>query len=95
MTLLGHLPARLQWLRGPTGSIVAHWLAAAVGSGLGHLLVYTSHGWSWGAEVAAVVIVLAFAIREWFDWWLTGRRTDEAVQDLLGPVANMLYVLVL
>lgn len=61
-----------------------------MGSALGHLLP-----WSWGAEVAAVVIVAAFAVREGLEWWLAGHRTDEAVGDMLGPVANMLYVLVL
>lgn len=89
MTLLDRLPARLQWLRGRTGSVVAHWGVAVVGTSLGHLLP-----WVWGAEVASVAIVLAYGVREWFQWFLW-QKTDEAVEDMLGPVLNMLYVLVL
>lgn len=89
MALLDRLPPWLQWFRGRTGSVVAHWGVAVVGTSLGHLLP-----WGWGAEGAAIAIALAYGIREWFEWFLW-EKTDEAIEDMFGPVVNMLYVLVL
>lgn len=75
------------WFRGRTGSVVGHWGVAVFGTSLGHGLP-----WSWGAEVAAVVILAAFVARE---VWKDGSDTDAMIEDLFGPSLNALYVLVL
>lgn len=95
MSLLDRLPARLQWLRGPVGSIVAHWGVAVAGSVLGHWLA----GWWFnsgaGAEIGAVVMFGFFGVREWMQWWLMTETVEGIAGDMIGPTANMLYVLAL
>lgn len=91
VSILDRLPTRLQWLRGRTGSIVAHWSICVSVTVLAHWAL----PWGSGAEIGAGLAFVFFGAREFLGWFLGMEDVDGVIEDLLGPLANLLYVLVL